>query len=292
MQTIKIPVNTNFNFQSISKMLNQIASITKIDSEICFDFSEVSWFSAELTTFLGVEFKYLFDKDFKLYVTGLHGQILTILEKNGFLHKFHVGKKIPDFNHTTIPFEIIHSDDVEKINSYLTTSVFPKTKLGISNDLIKNFKSIVFEITDNTKQHSKSSNVLMCGQWFPRKNELTFTIADDGITIPKKIESSIPLDFTKDTDYIEWATELGTSTKTHLEAGLGLFDLKSTMAECGELSILSRNGFWKMTSSGTIISHTLKNKFHGTLIHMNFLLNLKHTDDIEKNHMDDIELTF
>lgn len=45
-----------------------------------------------------------------------------------------------------------------------------------------------------------------------------------------------------------------------------------SMKRLGELTIISNNGFWKLTSSNSILLKSMEHEFQGTLIKLDFLL--------------------
>lgn len=291
MQNIPLPssirVSGNAEMSNILAAINHLKS-SSYDAKVSFDFSNVDWFSAEMTTFLGMEIRRLQDQGYKVYTTKMRSHIRLILDKNGFTERLLHNPRKEDVFATTIPYVELKSDDVDAINNYISNSVFKKIGNFLTSDTEQRFKQAIFEIADNTHTHSQSNLILMCGQYFPQQRRLAFTIADNGISIPVNVNNSLTIydDYNSknDTELINWSMQIGNSTKLVPESGLGLFDIMETMKRLGELTVISNYGYWKMTSEGTRIRRYLCFPLHGTLIHFNFLLEQSAASDFNDSN--------
>ena len=140
---------------------------------------------------------------------------------------------------------------------------------GESLEIVAN---CIFEIVHNIKEHSGSKEVLICGQWYPTKGKLALAIADVGMSIPKKINNYFKTVGKKqqpDWWAINWATEKGNSTKAILDGGLGLYELKNSFMDHGQLKILSNNALLLYNKEEAYYSE-LDYSFPGTLLHLEF----------------------
>lgn len=288
MQDIILPDQITSNQPgTIGSILSLFSSLTPadFDNDVCVNFVNVNWISAEMTTLLGMEMRRLQQKKYKVFTTGMKGLVKGILEKNGFNQIILNSAKGIDTYGTTIPYIEIDAENRDNINNYLTDAVFPQISSHFA--LEQSFRDAVFEVADNTHVHSNSSILYMCGQYFPKKKSLMFAIADNGISIPQKVNSNkffYPiLGGENDAKLIDWATRRGNSTKSVPSSGLGLFEIKETMLSLGELTIISNWGYWKINNSGTSLKRTLSSPFNGTLIHFNFLLNQTTSYDYDDN---------
>lgn len=277
MQYINLPSNIKVSaIKSLNSILESIDNLDTNDHEVCFVFSDVEWLSAEMTTLLGMEMRRLQSREYKLYSSPMPSRVKNVLNKNGFNTLLLHNIKEADIYDTTIPYTELKSDAVSQINNYIDNLMFHKLDQTLERESEQRFKEAVFEIADNTHIHSNSDRIFMCGQHFPQKKILAFTISDNGVSIPIKVNNSLHWysdnDFTHDSALINWATKRGNTTKTIPAAGLGLSDIMETMRQLGELTIVSNYGYWKFNSSHNIIMKSLKSPLHGTLIHFNFLL--------------------
>lgn len=98
----------------------------------------------------------------------------------------------------------------------------------MSQALNKRFLQSLLEIFQNAAIHSQSGpGVFICGQFYPQKQRLDFTIADAGIGIRENVRQYTGRPKMNSCDAIRWALEEGNTTKTGKQpGGLGLKLLK------------------------------------------------------------------
>jgi len=279
---IKLPRSFTMDYGQINSILNQLAVIENSDvHEIGLDFTYTEFFSAELSTFLGIIIQHLQSKGYKLSTLNLKAdsKIGKILSKNEFLKLVMDRDPIKDTYNSTIKYVKVNSDNINSINSYLENNFIPKFESTVNTntlnkELEESFKDSIFEFSDNINSHSHSKYLYMCGQYFYNNKELKMAIADMGITIPKNLrEHKVLLDDVGDEEYINWAMQKGNSTKEIPQSGMGLNEIKEAMKKLGHMTILSNRGYWRQNYDGTIEKKLLSEPFPGTLLHMNILLN-------------------
>lgn len=144
----------------------------------------------------------------------------------------------------------------------------PKVDKTLERGIIKN----LWEIVCNGIYHGISKKgITVCGQFYPMMNYFEAAFYDCGIGLTNKIRSSGLLsDKLKDEDYIEWASQKGTTTNpTSKTGGLGLFILKNFVRfNRGALQIISGNGYYANTESEQSQKQTIKNYLEGTLVNI------------------------
>jgi hypothetical protein len=209
--------------------------------------------------------------DFKSLKGDLH-----ILFRNGFIS--HIGKKEFEFKpydsrDTTVPLKYFNCNDADGFVSYI------ENNLIIQRGLVKvkftdkeTVKTSYFEIFDNVGIHANTTEpIYMCGQYFPKLQELKVTLVDLGEGFLTKIT-----EFTKDSDKItqpadaiRWAIN-GGSTKKDAKGGTGL---KKIFWFCkksgGSIHIITDGCYWNFTNNG-LSTQRLSNPFVGTTIHLIF----------------------
>ena len=114
--------------------------------------------------------------------------------------------------------------------------------------------------------HSRTRlGIFSCGQLFPRKGLLNFTVADLGVGIRQNIQDYAGLDLAAE-DAIVWATEENNTTRRGpIPGGLGLKLLREFIElNGGCLQIVSVAGFWQ-TENGTVSTARLGHPFPGTV---------------------------
>ncbi|MFC6176331.1 hypothetical protein ACFQAV_05735 [Companilactobacillus huachuanensis] len=278
---IKIPRSFTMEYSQINSILNQLARIEDSNvNAIGLDFTVTSFFSAELSTFLGIIIQYLQGRGYKLFTINLKtdSKVGKILSKNEFLKLIMDRDPIRDTYNSTIKYVKVNSDNINSINSYLENNFIPKFESTVrindlNRELEESFKDSIFEFSDNISAHSHSKYLYMCGQYFHNNKELKMAIADMGITIPRNLrEHQVLLDKVGDEEYINWAMQKGNSTKEIPQSGMGLNEIKEAMKRLGHMTIVSNRGYWKQNYDGTIQKKLLSEPFPGTLLHMNILL--------------------
>ena len=289
MKTIKIPREFNLDYKTTNDFLSQVDSIdlSSLDKDVILDFGENIWFNAELTTFLGAIIARLNNNGFKVYISKLSNRVELILQKNGFLTAYGLKNDADDTYKTTIPFYIVPAKSIKEIDQYLEVKVFSKIselrKNTITPSDIELMENAVYEVVHNITDHSESSHVIMCGQYYPSKERVVFTIADIGVSLPKKVTENMD-HLISDLECIDWAVKKGNSTKTIQSSGLGLYDISSQLRKSGTLHIISRDAYWMMERGGLSFKKNLDNSFFGTLINLDFHLdasdNSEDVDDI------------
>ncbi|MBU7448673.1 MULTISPECIES: hypothetical protein, partial [Lactiplantibacillus] len=267
-------------------ILNNVAllDITE-DDQVTINFSHNNWLNAEMTTFIGNIIRTLQFHGFDVKASGMSDNISKFLSKNGFLKNFGIGVKTPDTYNTTIPFIELETGQTKTIDTYLNTKVFQMMDRQITTSQNEIIKSAIFELAHNVLEHSKSRYFCMCGQFFPNKKLLSFSIADYGESIPYHIYKQSSLMFNSDYDFINWATMEGTSTKSRI-GGLGLYDIKNTIKTLGDFKILSGYGLVEYNYGCEPHMEELRSKFHGTMINLNY--NLDRISNLQPDDTDDL----
>ena len=123
----------------------------------------------------------------------------------------------------------------------------------MSSRLKKKFFQSLFEIFQNAAIHSQSkSGIFTCGQFFPNKKRVDFTIADAGIGFRQNVRRYLRDNKISSCKAIEWALQEGHTTKTgKYPGGLGLKLIKDFIRfNQGKIQIVSRYGFYEFTHAG------------------------------------------
>ncbi len=122
------------------------------------------------------------------------------------------------------------------------------------------------ELFTNFEIHSRSRpGAWACGQLFPGKGSLEFTIADHGEGIPRIVNAAGHL--LSPARAIDWAMTGNNTTRSgDVPGGLGLKVLREFIAlNAGALTIASHGGFWSETAGKRVMS-SIPNPFPGTAI--------------------------
>jgi len=186
--------------------------------------------------------------------------------KNWFFHGIGLAAK-PEETHTTrIPFRSFKTSEINEFLDYLDLALEGKGLPPLDSTFCLQLLQCLGEIFVNTETHSDSAlGVFFCGQHYPAQQRLVLTIADAGITIPKRIANRFGRQLSP-VHALKWAMTKGHTTKINTPGGIGLKLLRDFAREQhGEVWIASGQAFWEMQSGVESISE-LDEPFPGTVV--------------------------
>lgn len=238
-------------------------------SNVEIDMSHVAWLDADMCAPLGAVLYRIGHQVNKVQVVHLQPQVEKILSKNGFLS--HYGRvPVRDTYGTTIPYQRFDAKDDRFFASYVEAKFVQRTELPrMSTGLVKRFRESVFEIFSNAVIHSQSNlGIFSCGQFFPRRNRLDFSVTDLGIGIRRNVLDHTGMDLPAD-QAIVWATsERNTTKRGSIPGGLGLKLLVEFITlNKGRIQIVSEAGYWSL-EKGTVHTALLSAPFPGTVVNV------------------------
>jgi hypothetical protein len=242
------------------------------------DMKAVKWFDANMSAVFGAILFEIAERLNDVRLINIHERVGRVLSKNTFLCNFG-GLKKDDEYQTTIPFQQFAKEDRKFFYGYIDESLTrlelsEANKLTIPEILKTDFKECLFEIFNNSLEHSETQlGIFSCGQYFLRYQKLEFTLSDLGIGIHKKVQQVQP-NLTPQ-EAIVWAvsrnqkTGRRNTTKTGKRpGGLGLKRVLSFIQENkGAIQIISDCGYYEMENGQVNIS-TLQHPFNGTIVNM------------------------
>lgn len=120
--------------------------------------------------------------------------------------------------------------------------------------------------------HSETEFIYTCGQFFPNKNKIEFTIADTGIGFKNRINTRFNANLNS-IQAIQWAVQDKKTTKQGVSGGIGLAVLKEFVDKNkGKMQIVSDDGFYQFDCGG-VVSNQFSGKFPGTIVNLQFRTN-------------------
>ena len=268
---MKLNVNTiksnRAGFNAIARIAEETSALS-FDS-VVLDFSRCSFFDANMAAPLYSVISRLRDELNSVSVVNIPSDIKEILQKNHFLTIFNIGD-LQDTNQTTIPFKIFKLQAGEQFSDYLDRYMNGRGIPTMSAALTKRFRQSLLEIFQNAAIHSRSgAGVFTCGQFFPQKHRLDFTIADAGVGIRENVRRYTRIAKMDSCKAIQWALVEGHTTKTGKQpGGLGLKLLKDFIRmNTGKLQIVSRFGYYEFSAQeeSTI---KIEHDFPGTCVNI------------------------
>lgn len=267
----------NFNVGTIRSNLDGFNSIAHLAEEVrgllfdsaALDFARCGFFEANMAAPLYVVISKLRADLNDVSIHNLPAGVEKILKKNQFLTTFNLAP-LRDTNQTTLPFKIfkLHAGDqfYDYLEAYMNGRGIPR----MTEALTKRFRQSLVEIFLNSSIHSNSaSGIFACGQFFPQKHRLDFTISDAGVGIRENVRRYTGKNKMSSCAAIEWALTEGNTTKTGKQpGGLGLKLIKDfiQMNE-GKLQIVSRFGYYEFSSKGASVEK-MDYDFPGTCVNI------------------------
>ena len=264
------------DFNGYEKLIDFFNS-TKNSSfkNVIVDFQRNNWFEANLTSVLGAILSNIHDKLNTIRLENLSDGITGTFQKNKFLSYFGEMESLYDIHSTTIPYAKFDKINLKEFGNYLEEYLFRKTNLpSMSEGLTKKMKESILEIFINAETHGNCKSVFSCGQLFPHKNRLDFTVVNIGTTIRKNVSDFLNDPYLNSADAIDWAVqESNTTRQGNIPGGLGLSTLLSFIElNKGRVQIVSDDGYWAKISNDYIVKK-LSNSFNGTIVNIEFNIN-------------------
>ncbi len=265
----KLPNKIENNYQSFSSLINLYQALMKLFVEdVYIDFSNTSYLEANLSALMGAIFD---DTDVFVNINfeNFQPRVQTILQKNDFLSNYGY-TKIEDKYDTTIKYKKFKSNDTQPFYKYineelLTKHDFPK----MSESFRKDFAKSLLEIFVNADIHAHCDFVYTCGQYFPNKKDLYFTIVNTGTTIKQNVCKFFERDDISGMKSINWAVQRNTTTKQGISGGLGFATVRSFIQQNkGALQVISDDGYWSENIYGRINMKEFSKSFVGTVVNL------------------------
>lgn len=229
------------------------------------------FFSANMSAVLGAILDKFTSNLNDIHFDYLSPQIESILLKNDFL-TYYGKKRALDVNNTTIKFQKLKTTDGKYFKSYVIeelieghTSDLPKMSKGVKEKMVE----AIYEMFVNAQIHSETDFIYTCGQFFPNKNKIEFTIVDTGIGFKEKINKRFNSSLNA-MQAIKWAVQDKKTTKENISGGIGLAVLKEFVEKNrGKMQIVSNDGFYQYDVEGEFTKQ-FTGEFPGTIVNLQF----------------------
>lgn len=234
----------------------------------------MDWFAANMAAALGAVLDLLQEKLNFIRFFSIPEKTQQVLQRNGFLGHFGFSNHHDDW-HTTIPYQKLKPTDGRFFSEYVIGQLLNRPELPAMSEALKQkMTEAIYEIFVNAQIHSETENIYTCGQFFPAKNKIEFTIVDTGIGFREKFIRRFGKKINSE-KAIRWAVQNRHTTKEDISGGIGLALLREFIQlNQGKLQIVSGNGFYQFDETGEQ-SKTLNAEFPGTVVNLQFC-----TDDV------------
>lgn len=229
--------------------------------------TRMRWFDSNLCAPLGALLQRAGDGGNTLQLD-VPGPILGAWSRNGFAEKFGGGNMIDTFD-TTLAYYRFNHNDAKTFARYVQQELMPKDIPQMTPEARRQFERNLQELFDNAILHGLSAEgVFSCGQFYPHKNYINFTVSDLGAGFAANVQRKTGRQWTA-IDAIEWASQEGHTTRTgNISGGLGLGLLCEFVTRNGGcLQVVSQDGFWEFNPQG-VQKTVLDGRFPGTFVNL------------------------
>lgn len=265
---------------SLCKLAIELKETTS--KRITLDISNANFIASNLFSVLGCilsDFGRRSELQDPIWITGVKPSINDTICKNGFCTHFGINKT-RDLHNTVIPYKIFPIDGIAEYERYLTLNLFARKDLPVmSPDAADNFRDSMLELFKNVMDHTTSSYIFTCGQYFPKSHMLYYSIVDYGETIAYNVQKYHEKHhLLPPKNALQWAVESGNTTKTGLDPrGIGLALIRLFVFENqGNFYLVSANETYEINKHRERFKQ-LDYSFPGTIVTIGF--NIKHTTD-------------
>jgi len=252
-------------FGALVKLWHKLENLVFEDVYIDMNFGD--WFDADMCAPFGAILHHSGESMNTIELTNIPPKVENVLSRNGFLS--HYGReKIPDHYGTTIPYKRFNAKDDRYFAGYIESELLQRNEIpSMTPGLLKKFSESIFEIFSNAVLHSRTElGIFSCGQHFPARCRLDFSIADLGVGMRQNIKDKMGLDLSAEAA-IKWANEGRNTTKRGpVPGGLGLKLLREFIdINGGCIQIVSDAGYWRR-EFGKTYTAPLGHSFPGTVV--------------------------
>lgn len=268
-------MNVLSNINPDNQGYEQIITLYQFNQHKFFEQIPVSiyqWFQANMTAPLGAIFDLLENNLNDIEFAEIDEKIKIILQRNNFLSHFGFPTQ-PDGYGTTIPYVKLKPEDSRYFHGYLQKHLFNRPEMpNMSIALRKKMSEAILELFANAQIHSQTKHIYTCGQFFPKKEIIEFTIVDTGIGFQESVQKRFKRTISS-IDAIRWAIQEYNTTKTDVSGGIGLALLHEFVQKNrGMLQIISYDAFYENGVKGERI-YLFSEPFPGTIVNVQFRTN-------------------
>ncbi len=260
----------NDTFESYQRLISFYeANKNKSFSSVHLELS--GFFAANLSAALGAVLDIFTSNLNDIHFDSIEPQIETILLKNDFL-TYYGKKRALDTNHTTIKFQKLKPTDGKFFKNYVIEELIeghianlPRMSNGVKEKIVE----AIYEIFVNAQIHSETQFIYTCGQFYPTKGKIEFTIVDTGIGFKNRVNRRFNRNLNA-TQAIQWAVQDRKTTKQGISGGIGLAVLREFIEKNkGKMQIVSNEGFYQYSCTGEILKE-FDGQFPGTIVNLQF----------------------
>jgi len=272
MLTIQLPCKIDSDQQGFASLANIYQQVKPCQFEtIQLDFQNNTWFDANMLAMLGAIMESAWTNS--IDIVNLRSKQEKIFKRTRY--SYFGGEFLPDSYHTTVEYRKSKVSEIGSFEKYLEKKLLAHPEMPSMSALLrKRIKESILEIFNNAETHGNCNFVFSCGQYYPRKGRLDFTIVDIGNTIRENVRDYYPGCDVSGKKAIKWAVSEHTTTrKGNIPGGLGFTLIREFLRKNGgKMQVASANGYW-YEDGCTTHSDDLSGFFGGTVVNLEFDVN-------------------
>jgi signal transduction histidine kinase len=230
--------------------------------------SPVTFVAANMCASIGAVLYEARSRKNAIRVQGTNTWVRDILLRNGFLCPYIGTPPIAVRRGTVIEYQEFLPSHDSRFAGYVEEQLAGKRIPSMTDMVRKKFRQSIHEIFENAVVHSYTERVFACGQLFPKKDRLEFSIADIGIGMRERIRRKHNQELAPE-QAICWAMSGTNTTKTgSVPGGNGLKLLREFIElNGGKIHIASDRGYWEF-SEGKVSVCAMEYPFPGTVVNI------------------------
>jgi len=234
---------TEYGLEKLMRFYNRCKAHN--NTIITLEFYKLTWIDANMVAVLtGLLNKLKIENNLSFNAEILDDNKFDILFSNGF---FNADNVLKNDKGTCVHLKHFNRGEEDDYVNYIENDLLEHKGLSLNNTSKEIIIDALIEIYSNYCIHSMTEYpIYVCGQYYPQKKVLKFTIFDLGIGFFPSINDKIP-EIVTDNEAISWALIKGNSTKKNMvPGGIGLSDLKDDLIHNnGHLEIISGKAYKK-----------------------------------------------
>ncbi len=273
MERIELPTHIGGNFRGFSDLAmiqRRIRQTTA--SKVILDCKSIVFFGANFCAVLGGIIHQAESEGKQVVIENIPELQAAIWDRNFFKQK-DINNPGVDTNDTVVHYRAFPVKASDSFRIYIHQELLGKHDMPrMSEALTREIQKSIYEIFSNAMIHSGCEAIFTCGQYFPHKRTLEFTIVDMGHTIKANVAAALKKQQSGQ-EALEWAVKKGNTTKSGpIPGGLGFYLIREFLrVNGGKIQIASGDGYWEESKERGVTRY-LFGDFPGTIVNLTFIM--------------------
>lgn len=288
MERIELPQKIGGNFYGFSDLAMIQKRVRSSNAhKIVLDCKNIIFFGANFCAVLGGIIHQAERDGKQVVIENIPDLQATNWDRNFFKPK-DINNPGVDLNDTVVHYRVFSVSASDSFRPYIHQELLRKHDMPrMSEPLTTKVLESIHEIFSNAIIHSGCEVIFTCGQYFPHKRTLEFTIVDMGHTIKANVTAALKR-YQTGQNALEWAVEKGNTTRSGpIPGGLGFYVIREFLrVNGGKIQIASSDGYWE-ENNGRRTTRNLFGDFPGTIVNLTFIMQDNKAYRLENESDDD-----